>query len=305
MSRILHPPAPVTCPTCAWVSVRAPHYCPGCGYDYWRAAAGFEVAPYVAPAARSRADGRFSAALMIAGLVGLLTTGVVTAVVVLGGTERVTPLIVNTLPSRGPEDFVVLRFFREARDPYAAFTVDVQGTIQAVQPTAPDIPLNQSMMVHGNDWVVYNSVESEGNTVLVSTAVIGDSYYERVGEDAPWARADITGDLQPVSPFARIATVGEIEYVGAETVDGVELHHLVVTKWLGGSGADYRMLGFDEVTDRESRFDIWVSGDGIPVRGHQVTTFSVVDAGATYTFHADVTMTFRDWDNSGPIEAPA
>jgi hypothetical protein len=306
MSRIVHPLAPVTCPTCAWVSVRAPHYCPGCGYDYWRAAAGLDATPSVAtPVVQRRADGRFSAALMIAGLVGLLTTGVVTAVVVLGGSEPERPVIVDTLPSRSPEDFMVLRFFREARDPYAAFTVDIHGTLQSVEPKAPDIPLSQTMVVHGSDWAVYNSVESDGQRVLVSSALIGDTYYERVGTDGPWARAEVSGNSEPVSPFARIATVGEIEYLGMESADGVELHHLLVTKWLGGSGREFRMLGFEDVTDTESRFDIWVNDEGVPVRGRQVTTFSVVEAGTSYTFHADVTMTFRDWDDAGPIEAPA
>lgn len=302
----MHPLSPVTCPTCAWVSVRAPHYCPGCGYDYWRAAAGLDAEPRVAaPAAAPRADGRFSAALMIAGLVGLVTTGVVTAVVVLGGTERETPVIVNTLPSRGPEDFVIVRFFREARDPYAAFTVAMDGTIQAVNPAGPAAPLSQSMVVHGEDWAVYGSVEADGTTVAVTNALIGGTYYERVGDDTPWARADAPGDVDPMNPFARIATVSEIEYLGMETVGGTNLHHLLVTKWLGGSGRDFRMLGFDGVTDRESRFDIWVNDDGVPIRGRQLITFTVVEEGATYTFNADVSMKFHDWDDVEPIEAPA
>ena len=301
----MHPPAPVTCPTCAWVSVRAPHYCPGCGYDYWRAAAGLDAEPRVIVAAPQRADGRFSAALMIAGLVGLVTTGVVTAVVVLGGNEPETPLIVNTLPSRGPEDFVVLRFFREARDPYAAFTVAMDGTIQPVNPAGPAEPLSQSMVVHGEDWAVYSSLEADGTLVPVSLALIGGTFYERVGEDAPWARADAPGDVDPMSPFARIATVSEIEYLGLETVGGANLHHLQVTKWLGGSGRDFRMLGFDAVTNRDSRLDVWVDDAGVPVRGRQLTTFTVVEEGATYTFNVDVTMTFQDWDDAGPIEAPA
>lgn len=301
----MHPPAPVTCPTCAWVSVRAPHYCPGCGFDYWRSAAGLDAAPRAVAPPQPRADGRFSAALMVAGLVGLLTTAVVTAVVVLGGGEPDAPVIANTLPSRGPQDFLILRFFREARDPFAAFTADLDGTLRAVEPAGSDVLTSQSMVVNGEDWVVHGSFASDGETVAVSSAVIAGAYYERIGADAPWARADIPGDGDPVSPFARIATVGEIEYLGLETTSGITLHHLLVTKWLGGSGRDFRMLDFDSVTHRESRFDIWVNDDGVPVRGRQVTTFTVVEDGATYTFSADVAMTFRDWDNVAPIEAPA
>ncbi len=302
----MHPLAPVTCPTCAWVSVRAPHYCPGCGYDYWRAAAGIDAEPRVAaPAAPQRADGRFSAAMMIAGLVGLVTTGVVTAVVVLGGTEPETPLIVNTLPSRGPEDFLILRFFREARSPYAAFAVAVDGTIQSVEPVGADVPFSEAMVVHGEDWVIHSSFEAEGETATTSFAVIGGAYYERTRADSAWVRADAPRDGGSINPFASIATVGEIEYLGLETMSGTTLHHLLVTKALGGSGRDFGMLGLANVSHRESRFDIWVNDDGVPVRGRQVTTFTADDDGGTRTFRADQTMTFRDWDDVAPIEAPA
>jgi hypothetical protein len=290
------------------VSERAPHYCPGCGFDYWRAAAGLGPKPtLVVPAARPP-DGRSAAVLMAAGFVGLLITGVVTAVVVLGGGggEPEAPLIANTLPSRGPEDFLILRFFREARSPYAKFTVAIEGTIQEVDPPGGAMPVTESMVLHGDDWVVHGSyVEADGTTTAVSTAKIDGAYFDRVGVDAPWVRIDIpTDNTDAVSPFARISTVSEVEYVGEEVVSGTALHRLVVTKWLGASPHDMRMLGFDALTQRETRFDIWVNDDGVPIRGRQMWIYSIVEAGATYTFAIDLTMTFSDWGIVEPIEAP-
>ena len=300
----MRPTAPITCPSCAWVSERPPHYCPGCGFDFWRSAAGLDPAPRIAAPA-PRAEARSSAALMVAGLVGLLTTGVVTAVVVLGGGESEVPVIVNTLPSRGPEDFLILRFFREARSPYAEFTVAIDGTIQSVEPVEADVPFSESVVVHGEDWVVHGSFQADAEAVAMSAAVVGGAYFERRGADSAWIRADVPGDVVPASPFARIATVEEIEYLGMETASGSTLHHLLVTNSLGGTGRDLRMLGFDGASHVSTRFDIWVNDDGVPVRGRQLTTFTVVEDGATRTLRADLTMTFRDWNNVAPIEAPA
>lgn len=298
---------PVTCPTCGVVSERAPHYCPGCGFDYWRAAAGLGPKPTLVVTTARPPDGRSAAALMVAGFVGLLITGVVTAVVVLGGGgEPEAPLIANTLPSRGPEDFLILRFFREARSPYAKFTVAIDGTIQQIDPPGGEMPVTESIVLHGDDWVVHGSfMESDGATIAVSTAKIDGAYFDRVGADAGWVRIDVpTDNTDAVSPFARISTVSEVEYVGEEAISGTSLHHLLVTKWLGASPHDMRMLGFDALTQRETRFDIWVNDDGVPIRGRQMWIYSVVEAGATYTFAADLTMTFRDWGAVEPIEAP-
>lgn len=244
---------------------------------------------------------------MVAGLVGLLTTGVVTAVVVLGGAEpEAAPLIANTLPSRGPEDFLILRFFREARSPDAAFNVAIEGTIRQVEAAGPDVPVSESMVVDGEDWVVHGSSQVDGETVAVSVAAIDGVYYERFGGSASgWVRGDLPRDSDAASPFARITTVGDVEYLGVETIGGTTLHHLLVTNWPGGSDRDPRMRGFDGVTHGEGRFDIWVNDDGVPIRGRQRTTFTVVEGGTTSTFNADVAMTFRDWGNVLPIEAPA
>lgn len=304
MSRIVRAPTPLTCPSCALVSVRAPHYCPGCGYDYWRSAAGLTVVPPLAAPASPAADGRLSAALMVAGLLGLLTTAIITAVVVLSGPEQEPTRIANTLPSRGPEDFLIMRFWSEARSPYAAFTLTSQATVRQVEPPGPDVVSSDSMVLHGDDWIVDSTVVSGAETIQGSFAEVDGVYYERVGPDATWVRVEVVGDIGSASPFARISAVTEIDYAGVETVGGTELHRLLVTKWLGGSGRDFRLLGFDRVAARENRLEIWVNDDGVPIRARQDATVAVVEGGQTYTFTIEAEMTFGDWGTVEPIGPP-
>ena len=288
------------------VTVRAPHYCPGCGYDYWRAAApGLTLAPPVA-APVPQADGRLSAMLMVAGLVGLVGTGIVTAFVVLGGmNQEAPPQIANTLPSRGPEDFLILRFFQEARDPFAAFAVEREATVTQVDPPIPDtIVVTESIVLHGDEWIADSVAVSGAESVEYSMAFVDGTYYLREGADVGWTEVDVFGEDRSVSPFARVSAVSEIEYLGLETTGGTTLHHLLVTKWLGGSGLDFRMLGFDRVTERENRFEIWVNDDGVPIRATLNSGVEVYAEGLPYVLKIETKLTFRDWGAVEPIQPP-
>lgn len=288
------------------VSVRAPHYCPGCGYDYWRAAAGgLTLAPPLEAPAPAQADGRLSAILMVAGLVGIIGTAIVTALVVLGGSEDKPPQIANTLPSRGPEDFLILRFFREARDPRAAFTVESEVTLRQIEPAIPDVTvITESIVVHGEDWIVHSTAVTGAESDNYSITYVDGTYYLREGAEVAWTEVEVFGDDRPASPFARISAVSEIEYLGLETNGGISLHHLVVTKWLGGAGVDFRMLGFDRVTERENRFEIWVNDDGVPIRARHEAGVVVFEGGTPYVVLMEGQLTFRDWGVVEPIQPP-
>lgn len=306
MTRTLRAPAPVTCPNCNRVSERAPHYCPGCGLDYWRVAAGAAATAALPLPGAAPIDTRRSAALVKAGLVGLVAAGIGTAAMVMGSLQPdPPPLIADTLPSRGPEDYVIERFFREARNPYARFSFVSEGTFHQTEPAETEVSMSESVVVYGDDWMSHGTFVSDGETVEESFAVVGGRYFERESADAEWASAEVRGDDRPGSPFFRITTVGEIDYVEGEATNGNTVHQLLVTKWLGGSGQDFRLVGFDRLTERENRYDIWVTDDGVPIRAHGVSTFSVREGGETYTFTTDVTLTFDDWGDVEPIEPPA
>lgn len=295
----------MTCPNCSRVSEGAPHYCPGCGLDYWRVAAGDAATAVRRSPAPAPTGSRKSGALVAAGLAGMIAAGIGTAAMVLGSPQPDIPLIANTLPSRGPDDFVIERFFRQARDPYAAFSFVSEGTMRQTDPEESEVLIVESVLVHGDDWISHGTYAADGQTVEQSFAVVDGRYFERQAADAEWVSGELSGDDRPGSPFFRIATVGEIEYVGSETTSGTTLHHLVVTKWLGGNGRDFRLVGFDGITQRENRFDIWVTDDGMPIRAQGVSTFTLRQGSDAYTFATDMTLTFDDWGEVEAIEPPA
>lgn len=297
-------PVPVTCPICGRVAEGAPHYCPGCGLDYWRVAAGAAAAarPLPVPA---QPDTRRSSVLVAVGLVGLLAAGIGTAVVVVGGLDQTNPpVIANTLPSRGPEEFVIERFFREARNPHARFSYVVEGTLRQLAPEPFEMSIAESVFVYGDDWLSRATYAIGGEERRESLAVVDGTVYVQSGADAEWLMGETYGDARPGSPFFRIVTVGEVQYVGSELDGGDKVHQLVVTKWLGGSGRDYRVVGAGSLVDRTGRLDVWVTDAGVPVRARSVTSFSLRRDGAIGQFATDLTLTFDDWGDVDPIGPP-
>jgi len=304
MTRPPRAPAPVTCPNCGRVAQGAPHYCPGCGLDYWRVAAGAAATaarPLPVPA---MPDTRRSAALVAIGLAGLIAAGIGTAVIVVGGLEPDAPAIANTLPSRGPEEFVIERFFREARSPYARFSYVVEGSLRQLAPEPFEASIAESVFVHGDDWLSRATYAIDGEELKESLAVVDGTVYVQASADAEWLIGETFGDARPGSPFFRIVTVGEVDYVDSEMDEGNTVHHLVVTKWLGGSGTEYRMVGAGRLADRAGRLDIWVTDAGVPMRARSVTSFSLQQGGVLGQFATDLTLTFDDWGDVDPIGPP-
>lgn len=300
MTRPARTPAPVTCPSCGWVSLGAPHYCQKCGLDYWRsAAAGAPTLRALPPPPPP--DRRLNAALITTGVAGLLVAGIATAAFVLGGMEADAPQFANTRPTARPGQYIIERFFREVRNPHAAYMFRAEGTMRLSDPPA-EFSFVEVATMKGSDWISALSMTSDGVTTESGVAEIDGEYYVR--EDAgEWqhVRARQTG---PDGPFKRISTVGEVEYAGAERVDGVTLHHLVVTKWLGESGTDWRLAGFGRLTDRDGRLDVWVTDDGVPVRATQVLTHTLTDSLGTYVLTMDETIIFENWGLTEPIQPP-
>ncbi len=307
MTRTVRPPQPMTCPNCGRVAEGAPHYCPGCGLDYWRVAAGATPTPLAsrrppppAPPARGR-----SAALVAVGLAGLLAAGVGTAVMVVGGLEPDAPLVAQTRPSRGPEDFLIERFFREARDPHARFSYTNEGTLRQMAPERFDYAVSETILVYGNDYLVRGTYTTDGEAVEETLAVVDGIAYLQLTPEGEWLTGETHGDDRPGSPFFRITTVGEIEYVEEQQfADGTVHHRLAVTKWLGGSGTDFRVIGAGRLVHRTNRLDVWVTEDGIPVRAEITSSFSLQGGGVSNDFVTELEMTFDDWGDVDPIAPP-
>lgn len=301
MARPARAPAPVTCPSCGWVSLGAPHFCQKCGLDFWRVAAGEPQRALHALPPPPIPDRRINAALVTAGLAGLIVAAIATAVFVIGSTEEERPQFVNTRPTARPGQYIVERFFREARSPDAAYVLRSEGTVYLSDPPSETAFVEVTTMV-GDSYVTSLSFTADGVTTETGIAEVDGEYFLREGS-GEWhhVRARQNG---PDGPFARISTVADVEYAGAEIVDGVELHHLVITKWLGDSGSDWRLAGFGRLTGREGRLDVWVTEDGVPIRATQAMTHQLTDSIGTYVLRTEEAITFENWGLVDPIQPP-
>ena len=242
-----------------------------------------------------------NAALVTAGIAGLLVASIAAAVFLIGPADEERPQIVNTRPTPRPGQYIIERFFREARSPDAAYVFRSEGTMHVSDPASESSFVEVATM-RGSDWISELSVTADGTTTNSGVAEIGGEYFIREGT-AEWQHVNARQN-GPDGPFARISTVADVEYVGAEIIDNVELHHLVVTKWLGESGSDWRLAGFGRLTAREGRLDVWVTEDGVPIRATQSMTHTLTDALGTYVVRLDETITFENWGLVEPIQPP-
>jgi hypothetical protein len=301
MARLARPPAPVTCPGCGWVSVDAPHYCQKCGHDFWRSAAGEAQRTLRAlPPPPARADRRVTAALVTAGIAGLIVAAIATVAFVIGASEEERPQIVNTRPTPRPGQAIIEAFYREARNPAASYTYRSEGTIRVSDPQS-ESSFVEVVTMRGPDWLAELTVTSDGESTTTGLAEVGGEYFERTDDEWAGINARQNG---PDGPFARITTVADVEYVGRELSGDVALHHLVVTKWLGDSGSDWRLSGFGRLTGREGRLDVWVTDDGVPVRATQSMTHTLTDQLGSYVVTVEESLTFEAWGDAAPIEPP-
>lgn len=297
-----------TCPTCGADREGAVRFCPSCGLDFWRDAAGQPAHALDAPADRLVGRGR-------PGALPFFVAGAVLLVVAVGATVALSGIVPPGMPlgratptprALTPNEALIRAFFREVRDPNAEFrvTADATTTFTGVEPALPSITGSSAVRIHRDDWSGTQTAASDGETVLdIEMAVVdGIGHLREAGGD--WVSGDIPERLWPVSPFRRISTVTEVDYVGTEMVDDRPLHTLVVTKWLGGRDYSDTLRRFARIASQESRFEIVVDSFGVPHSA--VLTMAVVasDGSQTLTINAEVSYRFSDWDQTDPIIAP-
>lgn len=296
-----------TCPECGADRDGAVRFCPSCGLDFWRNAAGQPARPADAPAPPLARSGPGALPYFLAGA-ALLAVSVGAAVAMSGVVPPGLPLGRAT-PSPialTPNEALVRAFYREARDPNAEFTVVADATtrFEGVEPKIPAIEGSSTVHVHRADWSGTQSAVSDGENVLdVEMAIVdGVGYLREEGED--WASAEIPERLWPVSPLRRISTVTEIRYDRTTKADGQSFHTLVVTKWLGGRDYSSLLRGFARVVSQDSRLEVVVDSFGVPHSARLWLTVVATDGSRRLTISAEVRYRFSDWGDVAPIVAP-
>jgi hypothetical protein len=297
-----------TCPECGVDREGAVRFCPGCGLDYWRVAAGQPAHPEPPPVAQSAAAGSASPLrFIVAGIVLLLVAG--TGVVVVSG------VLPSGVPGGRPaasirpltaEEAIIYAFFREVRDPGAAYEVTYEGTttFSGMDEVPPPITTEGVIRLHADNWVGHErSAQGEESLYDIDMSVVDDvAYLREDGEE--WLSGEIPDRLQPISPFRRISTVTEVDYLDKTSETGLPGHRLLITKWLGGRDYSDILRRFARIESQESRMEVVVDPRGVPSVAELELVVVATDGRDTLTITASFTYHIDLWDEVDVIEPP-
>jgi LppX_LprAFG lipoprotein len=263
----------------------------------------------------TRRSGR-SPVLVLA--LGLLATWLVAACGGATGSPSATPTVTAAVdtpaPTEAPPSEAVvtphspsLEPPADAGDPFAEALVAALGSDplamhleQVATATTPvgEIEATLSGDFSGPDLDITMHITTPAGDVDTDMIVLGETAYIREGggawQSAPRATAEasLAGLLQNMR---LVSDPQDLRYVGPETVDGRELHHLTASRTIpyepaaGGSG-------------QYDVFDIWVEEDGTPVLAK--TAFSAQDvSGIAIT--GTTNFEFSNFGEPVEIVAPA
>ena len=289
-------------------------FCPSCGLDFWQAAAGAGAEPAGVPSPTSPQGGVASsggAGLSIgllavaAGLVLLVAAGGLWLAMGTGTPPRGPAQARNEVPASHP---LILAFFAEARDPTAAYAWSQEGEVElrAFGEVTGSLLLARGRFV-ADDWIAAVTItEDDERSFSGDLAVIGNHVYLQEG-DGGWTEGERvpTAALGPMNPFARISTVGELEYVGPERRNGVDGHIVRTDKWLSDPEMDDPVRRVAHMTVRESLMEIHVDDAGVPLSAvHTFTIEARTPDGEDVVLTGRTRYVFRDWGAIEPIVPP-
>jgi hypothetical protein len=244
---------------------------------------------------------------------------VITGVVILAAAGIAAAFATGLIPLRGTgsgrpvatphiltdAEAVIYAFFREVRDPRAEYRVTTEAETRyrgAGDEIAP-VAVANDIRIYREDWGGVETVTSDEASVEYRMVLVdGVGYVSEDGGD--WASTEIPDRLQPISPFRRISTVTEVEYLGSETVDGRPVHRLLVTKWLGGRDFSDPLRRFGRIVSQESRMEVIVDSFGVPSLAELDIKVVASDGSERLTIEGHATYRFSDWDEVEPITAP-
>jgi hypothetical protein len=246
---------------------------------------------------------------------GFIVAGIVLLLVAGGATVVMSGVLPVGMPGGRPaptvrqltvEESLVYAFFREVRDPRAAYTVTYEGTTSYAGIADPPSPVTMTgeARLNGDDWAAHERFVQDEETILDLDMVLLDDVGYLSEDDGDWVSGEIPERLQPISPFRRISTVTEIEYLDKTPMDGLPQHTLLVTKWLGGRDYSDILRPFARIESQESRMEVVVDAFGVPSVAELQMTVIATDGRETLTITAVVTYRIGRWDDVGPIEEP-
>ena len=253
-----------------------------------------------------RRSARLSRAVLIVGC--LLAVVAVGGFVFLGVSSRAGLLaFVGVGASSAPmtaEERIVAAFVETAVRDDATFHVRMTASMQFTEAAQSAVmEVNADLDASGADWSGRYSVEINGVPVDADMVVKDEvGYVRRVGHTEWQEIRDDPAAGQPINPFLALGGSEDVEYVGAETRDGVTLHHLRIAKWIGDD-LD-AIQGLSNVEVLSNSFDVSVTDAGVPVSGTHLATLAGDAEGRRMTANMSADYEFSDWGKPKTIEPP-
>lgn len=238
------------------------------------------------------------AILAAAGIAAALASGII-PLRAAGSRPDPTPHLLSS------EEAIIYAFFREVRDPRAEYrvTADAETDYAGLEQEIDPVTVTSDIRIYRDDWQGSETIVSGDETIDLRMVLVDGIGYVRQ-DDEDWVSEEIPERLQPVSPFRRISTVTEVQYLREETVNGLPAHRLLVTKWLGGRDYSDLLRRFARIVSQESRMEVVVDNFGIPSVADLDVTVVATDGTDTLTITGHATYRFSDWDEGEPVVAP-
>jgi hypothetical protein len=189
-------------------------------------------------------------------------------------------------------------------DPQLHADVVQQATATADQAGDPlDFRVTMSGVLALPDVDLELAVEAEGQSTRFRIVVAGDQSFVDLGEgwvEAPPGSVD-TSEL--TRALVVVSDPDDLEYVGAQQVDGRTLYHLVTTGPLPYTPAGFEGTGTG--TGTLDDLDAYVEADGTPVRIQLSFTASGTTEAGAMTVNGTTEIRFADVGGDQVVAAPS
>jgi hypothetical protein len=204
-----------------------------------------------------------------------------------------TPVVVAT-PAPGAKyaEALVAAFATDPLVLHAVQTAKLKGLYEL---DGASVNVTTTLDISGRDMDIHIVSKSAGKTTKIDLVVIGKTVFGRVG-GKPWKKVRRSDFEQDITDVVRglqlIRNPAYLSYVGVETIDKHELHHLKANRT------------FPYVNSNASgtfdKFDIWIREDGTPV-----LVIGKISAVGAYGFEISGTTEMRISKFGGPIKIEA